>query len=222
MIWNLPPLPATSLERFLALICHLIKYIGPLHCPGRDRTYLGAVFLRVDSIRKRFARLVERFRDGTLGPPRRRADSGSAAASSEGASPHPRPDIVLPRSFAWLCGLMPQHAAHYGGQLRTLMDDPELIKLLAIAPQAGRVLRPLFRMLGHAREMPEILRLPPRTRRAAMREDEAASAPDRAEADMAPSSGGGGSAPAEAPRGAVQDAKGVGQSLRTGSVFKTA
>jgi hypothetical protein len=39
-------------------------------------------------------------------------------------------------------------AAAFGAQLQHLLADPEMAALVAAAPQAGRVLRPLCRMLG--------------------------------------------------------------------------
>jgi hypothetical protein len=47
--------------------------------------------------------------------------------------------------------------------LRALLDDAEMRALLAAAPQAGRLLRPLWRKLTPER-LPEVLRLPRRPR----------------------------------------------------------
>jgi hypothetical protein len=74
---------------------------------------------------------------------------------------------------------MPQHAAAYGNRLRMLMDEPEMLALLAAGPQAARLLRPLFRMLGHEREMPAILRLPERAKSERAKPERAK--PERAE-----------------------------------------
>ena len=48
--------------------------------------------------------------------------------------------------------------------LQALLDDPEMRALLAAAPQAGRILRPLWRKLS-PRPLPAVLRLPPRPRK---------------------------------------------------------
>jgi hypothetical protein len=53
---------------------------------------------------------------------------------------------------------------HFAHPLRVLLDDPEMRALLAAAPRAGRLLRPLWRKLT-AERLPEVLRLPPRPRR---------------------------------------------------------
>ena len=50
--------------------------------------------------------------------------------------------------------------------LRELLDDPEMRALLAASPQAGRLLRPLWRKLT-TDPLPEMLRPPPRPRRRA-------------------------------------------------------
>src|SRR6185312_5519574 len=48
--------------------------------------------------------------------------------------------------------------------LQALLDDPEMRALLAASPQAGRILRPLWRKLS-PEPLPEMLRLPPRRRK---------------------------------------------------------
>ena len=39
-------------------------------------------------------------------------------------------------------------AAGYGSQLRAALETPEMVALLTASPEAGRVLRPICRMLG--------------------------------------------------------------------------
>ncbi len=56
------------------------------------------------------------------------------------------------------------HAQHLVAGLRELVEAPETATLLAAAPEAGRLLRPLWRMLTRDR-LPEVLRLPRRPRR---------------------------------------------------------
>ena len=48
--------------------------------------------------------------------------------------------LVRFRAAAW-------RAAVYGGQLQAVLEQPEMVELLKAAPQAGRILRPLCRML---------------------------------------------------------------------------
>ena len=72
----------------------------------------------------------------------------------------PRPPQPLPRARGWLVRLVPE-AASGGSHLRYLLAEPEMQALLAAAPQAGRLLRPLCRMLG-VDPPPAIAKPPPR------------------------------------------------------------
>ncbi len=87
---------------------------------------------------ERFARLAAKVHAGTLPPPRRRLRSPRPA--------RPQP-LRLPRGVAWLLRRLPQAAAA-ASQLQHLLADPAMADLLAAAPQAGRLLRPLCQMLG--------------------------------------------------------------------------
>ena len=58
------------------------------------------------------------------------------------------PRSALPRSFGWLLPLVPTEAACRATQLRAVLAEPEMVALIAAAPQATRLLRPLCRMLG--------------------------------------------------------------------------
>ena len=56
--------------------------------------------------------------------------------------------VRLPSARGWLVRALGYEAAGYGSQLEALLREPELQALLAVAPAAGRILRPLCRMLG--------------------------------------------------------------------------
>jgi len=60
----------------------------------------------------------------------------------------PADALRLPRGYYWLIRLLPYEAAGYGSQLQALLAEPEMAALLAAAPQAGRILRPLCRLLA--------------------------------------------------------------------------
>jgi hypothetical protein len=62
--------------------------------------------------------------------------------------------------------LLHYRLAHFLAPLRELVDDPEMRALLAASPQAGRLLRPLWRKLTPD-PLPEVLRLPPKPPRPA-------------------------------------------------------
>ena len=68
----------------------------------------------------------------------------------------------LPTKNGWLLACHPP-LGMYSGAVEQLLTDPDTRALLAAAPQAGRLLRPLARMFGLA--LPEWLRLPKRPRK---------------------------------------------------------
>jgi hypothetical protein len=53
----------------------------------------------------------------------------------------------LPMRLGWLMQLAPG-TMQLGGQVRAVMEDPDLVDLLATVPGAARILRPLCRMLA--------------------------------------------------------------------------
>jgi hypothetical protein len=55
---------------------------------------------------------------------------------------------ALPVRFGWLVRQVGWQAAGFGGQLRTVLETPEMVALLEACPQAGRILRPVCRMLA--------------------------------------------------------------------------
>ena len=64
------------------------------------------------------------------------------------ARPAPAPDTLrLPRQRFWMFRLLPRDATGYGSQLQAWLATPEMAALLAAAPEAGRILRPLCRLL---------------------------------------------------------------------------
>jgi len=99
------------------------------------------VWQRVRRVEREIAGLMARFRAGRLrvlvAPRVGRAGLARRVVGS-----------WLPRRFGWLLPLVPAEAAGYAGQVRAVLAEPEMMALLAAAPQARRVLRPLCRMLG--------------------------------------------------------------------------
>jgi len=112
----------------------------------------------------RLERLIARWQAGTLIPrhPAARASRAPAPAPSLAETGPRTPKLRLPSGKFWLIRLV-QPTAQLYPQLEQLVASPEMAELLAAAPQAGRILRPLFRMYGLP--MPEILHLPPVPRR---------------------------------------------------------
>ena len=184
MSWPYPPEPALATDRFTMIVSALVGYIRTKAKPGTlwSQVYLAAA--RVTRLQRRFERLVVRYRAGTLVPPRPRAPrpekavpeteaqetgaqkTGAPAADGQQTAAQPakpaRPASLLPRHHGWLCAMVPLWAAGYGGKILYLLDHPEMRELIAAAPQAGRLLRPLLWMTG--RYTPAFLALPKRVR----------------------------------------------------------
>ncbi|MBV8521683.1 MAG: hypothetical protein JOY71_06070 [Acetobacteraceae bacterium] len=146
MPWTAPPLP-TGLSNRLALIIAGLRGILAAHM-AKDRSAVAVLFLawaRLGRLSSRFQALLAAIRAGRLPPTpsaRRQAGDDLELPRPEGL-PAPR----LPGRFGWLIRLVPG-AAVYGTQVQYLLADPEMSALLADVPQAGRILRPLCRMLG--------------------------------------------------------------------------
>ena len=74
--------------------------------------------------------------------PRARRPAAERVAA-ERPRAEPRPSGIPPGPV-----LMTVFGAGFDGILQALLDDPEMRALLAASPQAGRILRPLWRKLG--------------------------------------------------------------------------
>ena len=164
-----PSSPAAPLlsERLAPIILGLYRAVAAK--AARDRALAPMLVLLCQQLSRmvvRLARVVRRARQAGVGVPRARP-----------VGPRPSgPRVRLPGGFAWLVRLMPE-AAIYGSQLQHALSDPEVAASLAAAPQAGRVLRPLCRMLGvepgpalsssAAREIPPVQGDAPKRRREA-------------------------------------------------------
>ena len=107
---------------------------------------------RLGRLAQRFRALVARLQAGRLAPPR-----APRAGIRAARPPAPR----LPAERGWINARVAE-AAPCAGQLQMLIQDPATADLLARAPQAGRLLRPLCRAL--ALDLPDWLRLPPRAK----------------------------------------------------------
>ena len=136
-----PPDPRGPAGRFAVIIDGLCRAVAAR--AARDRAATALLVLVWGMLRRmavRLATLAAQASAGTL--PRHRARAPRAPRRQS-----LRPRQRLPAGFAWLVRLAPE-AAGYGGQLQHLLADPEMAALLAAAPQAGRILRPLCRMLA--------------------------------------------------------------------------
>ncbi len=152
-----------------SLSAHLASAIGLL-CQGLTASLPGnlgkaavilAAWSRLRRLLARFAALVAAVEAGRISV-RRRTTAGRRRPRP--ATPLATPPVRLPGGSGWLLRLAPVLDTRIGrSQVESLLGAPEFGALLAQAPQAGRILRPLCHMLGI--ETPAALRLPVRRRR---------------------------------------------------------
>ena len=133
--------------------------------PGGEAAAVGPLVILLgnylSATLRRLVALHGRFAAGTLAAapcrrvaPRPAAERAIVDQGAERRAPAIPPGPVLLREFR----------VRLDSHLRALLEEPEMRALLAAAPQAGRILRPLWRKLS-PEPLPEMLRLPPRTRK---------------------------------------------------------
>ena len=177
------PCPPGLMERFGAFITRLKQAVAD--GSGRNKALMGPLTLLLwrylSRTLERLTRLHAKFLAGTLPAPR---------PAETLASPHPRPSSErwaaqgtasekprIPAGHVF----MPFFVAHLYHAMRQLIEDPEMLALLAAAPQAGRILRPLWRRMT-ADPLPEVLRLPKRPRRSRRQSEPAEPGPEPGQA----------------------------------------
>jgi hypothetical protein len=139
-------------QRFTALTEELCRLLTK-HARARfiEAPLLLLIWNRLMRWAIRFASIAERVRAGTLSQPTpaRRQPAPPKPADAPAPAPQPRfrREGKLPRRFGWLVHLLPEAEA-LGAELVWLMQRPEIEGLLFDAPQLGRILRPMCRMLG--------------------------------------------------------------------------
>lgn len=176
---NTSPTPLTFAQRLALIVgglCQAVAACGGRQMVGFDWRWhdpaivplVVPIWGRLKRALARFEALMARYRAGRpMAPRARRRAAPAPAAPAPAAS---RPDrLALPSRYAWLGRLLPE-AFSYGGQLQTMMAEPGMLEFLAACPQAGRIVRPLCRMLavpvaGTPWALPPRVRTaPPRTR----------------------------------------------------------
>ena len=108
---------------------------------ARERAWtalLVIVWGRLSRMVVRMERLVALWRAGKL-PRVRAARAGRTCKTGV--------RVRLPTSPAWLLDYV-REAGGFGAQIESLLTDEEFAAFVAAVPRAGRVLRPLCRMLG--------------------------------------------------------------------------
>jgi hypothetical protein len=154
-------------DRFAEIIGGLCRALSAQSAWCREVGPLGVlIWGRLCRMRTRFTAIAARVQAGTLpavAPARPRAATPRPATPRPAAAPD-QPRLPPPR-IGWLVRLVPEpwHLNSWRVPLEELLADPQTAALAAVAPQVGRELRPLCRMLNV--EVPPELRLPKRPRR---------------------------------------------------------
>jgi hypothetical protein len=108
------------------------------------------LYRRLSRIIGKIERLVARFEAGRLwrNVARTVAVTGDLATARVKGAAGVGGEQVWPCRFGWLVRMAAYRAAVFGEQLRTVLGQEEMVALLAAAPQAARILRPVCRMLA--------------------------------------------------------------------------
>ncbi|MBV9653655.1 MAG: hypothetical protein JOZ42_03725 [Acetobacteraceae bacterium] len=160
--------PAQSLTERFSFAVELVLRGFSLSLP-KDRAvapFALATWNRLRRLVARFSALVAAIEAGRLSTPRRSLapERQPPPLSPESQIQPQAQEMPVPKAYGWLLTLAPELNTRVGrAQIESLLADPALLALLAQAPQAGRILRPLCHMLRIP--LPQCLRLPPRPRR---------------------------------------------------------
>ena len=138
---------------FTGILSDLQAAIAVVAARERHLTVLlVAVWARIARMRTRLERLIARWRAGKLPKARAPRVAGERASAPRGAA-----KIRFPTAIGWVPRMLGYQAAPFGPQLAQLLTEAEWQAFLAEVPQAGRIFRPLLRMLT-ADPLPEVVR----------------------------------------------------------------
>ena len=141
------------MNSFSSILTNLQTVIAAKAARERALTVLlVALWGRIARMRARLERLIARWRAGKLPKPRAPRVGVTRVCAPRGAA-----KITFPTAIGWLPRMLGYQAAALGPQLAHLLTEAEWQEFLAAAPQAGRIFRPLFRMLT-ADPVPEVVR----------------------------------------------------------------
>ena len=131
---------------FSFLLTNLQAAIAVVSARERHLTVLlVAVWGRIGRMRSRLERLIRLWRAGML-PKARKSRAGEGRSSVRAPS-------IIPTAPGWLL-MAVRETRVVRTQLENLLSEAEWVEFLAAAPQAGRILRPLCRMLGVGQKPP--------------------------------------------------------------------
>ena len=145
------------MERFGAFIGRVKQAVAD--GSGRNKALMGPITILLwwylSRVLRRLSALHVKFVAGTLAAPCPRE------VAPERKAPEARPAKPrIPSGHVFI----PYFVGHLHHAMRELIADPEMVALIQAAPQAGRILRPLWRRMTPD-PLPEVLRLPKRPRR---------------------------------------------------------
>ena len=130
------------MKLFTAILTDLRAAIAARAARDRALTVLlCAVWARVGRMAQRMERLFLRWKAGTLPKPRAPRPTQEREAGDR-VPTRPR----FPSAPGWLFARV-WEAGAFGSQLAHMVQDTEFAAFVAEVPAAGRILRPLFRML---------------------------------------------------------------------------
>jgi hypothetical protein len=130
------PAPPDTLATWRTIMLGLRAALGLF---GLEAAQAVLMHRRIGQLAGRIERMLARFRAGRLWRIADRPVRLGAFGCAE---------RTLPRRFGWLVRTGGHRAAVFGVQIETLLRSPEMAELLAVAPQAVRILRPLCRALA--------------------------------------------------------------------------
>jgi hypothetical protein len=149
------------MDRFASIIACACKAVGAAQHTGLPGPIAAIIWSYLRRVEKRFARLVERAKAGTLPPPRKRKPP------PEGADPPKRSPRETPKLRMWGFGWIAkraQGAVSAGWQLRALLADPAMGEVIGLDPRIPAMLRSLCTALAMTPD--QLPPPPPRARRA--------------------------------------------------------
>ena len=166
---------ATNFTAILGRLCRVVGAFMAAQAQGPHRAWIGTQLYvaivvptalpalpaetwtllthRLNRLAQRFRALFARYQAGTVPPPIQRK---SRAGIPDSRPPSPR----LPATRGWIGAHIAQAAPCAGSVEHLLHNEPAMRAFVTAIPQAGRLLRPLCRMLGL--NPPDYLRLPNR------------------------------------------------------------
>ena len=118
---------------------------------GLDAARAVILYRRIGEVAWRIEQMLRRFRAGKLwrviGRVGRQSLRDCTEIEIDEGAIH-KTNCTLPKRYGWLVKAGGHQAAGFGSQLQHLLAAPEMAELLAAAPQAVRLLRPLCRALA--------------------------------------------------------------------------